>query len=207
MPGFPERTATLRDGTRVLLRGARPEDAPLVRLGFASCRPLAPVPIPAGDAAPVRHDLSFLADAPTENESSARSTSGAAARAGRPCALRPAAGALRRRGGGGHGDRQPPAAGGSARSFSAASRGRRKASGSGLRRPRPAAQPAMRRLLEDLGADRRGPGRRVPVPDAAETRRADYPATPAGRCVPRGLRARRGRLTGRAEARPTLRRT
>jgi RimJ/RimL family protein N-acetyltransferase len=34
MSGFPERTAALRDGTRVLLREARPEDAPLVRLGF-----------------------------------------------------------------------------------------------------------------------------------------------------------------------------
>ena len=34
MAGFPERTTTLRDGTRVLLREARPEDAPLVRLGF-----------------------------------------------------------------------------------------------------------------------------------------------------------------------------
>jgi RimJ/RimL family protein N-acetyltransferase len=35
MTGFPDRTTTLRDGTRVLLREARPEDAPLVRLGFA----------------------------------------------------------------------------------------------------------------------------------------------------------------------------
>ena len=34
MAGFPDRTTTLRDGTRVLLREARPEDAPLVRLGF-----------------------------------------------------------------------------------------------------------------------------------------------------------------------------
>jgi RimJ/RimL family protein N-acetyltransferase len=34
MAGFPERTTTLRDGTRVLLREALPEDAPLVRLGF-----------------------------------------------------------------------------------------------------------------------------------------------------------------------------
>jgi len=34
MAGFPERMATLRDGTRVILREARPEDAPLVRLGF-----------------------------------------------------------------------------------------------------------------------------------------------------------------------------
>ena len=34
MTGFPERTTSLRDGTRVLLREARPEDAPLVRLGF-----------------------------------------------------------------------------------------------------------------------------------------------------------------------------
>jgi RimJ/RimL family protein N-acetyltransferase len=34
MSGFSERIATLRDGTRVLLREARPEDAPLVRLGF-----------------------------------------------------------------------------------------------------------------------------------------------------------------------------
>jgi RimJ/RimL family protein N-acetyltransferase len=34
MAGFPERTTVLRDGTRVLLREARPEDAPLVRLGF-----------------------------------------------------------------------------------------------------------------------------------------------------------------------------
>jgi RimJ/RimL family protein N-acetyltransferase len=34
MAGFPDRTAVLRDGTRVLLREARPEDAPLVRLGF-----------------------------------------------------------------------------------------------------------------------------------------------------------------------------
>lgn len=35
MTGFPDRTTTLRDGTRVLLREARPEDAPLVRMGFA----------------------------------------------------------------------------------------------------------------------------------------------------------------------------
>jgi len=35
MTGFPERTTVLRDGTRVLLREGRPEDAPLVRLGFA----------------------------------------------------------------------------------------------------------------------------------------------------------------------------
>ena len=34
MAGFPERTTTLRDGTPVLLREARPEDVPLVRLGF-----------------------------------------------------------------------------------------------------------------------------------------------------------------------------
>lgn len=34
MAGFPDRTTILRDGTRVLLREARPEDAPLVRLGF-----------------------------------------------------------------------------------------------------------------------------------------------------------------------------
>jgi RimJ/RimL family protein N-acetyltransferase len=34
MAGFPERITTLRDGTRVLLREARPEDAPLVRMGF-----------------------------------------------------------------------------------------------------------------------------------------------------------------------------
>jgi RimJ/RimL family protein N-acetyltransferase len=34
MSGFPDRTTTLRDGTRVLLREAGPEDAPLVRLGF-----------------------------------------------------------------------------------------------------------------------------------------------------------------------------
>lgn len=35
MAGFPERKTTLRDGTPVLLREARPEDAPLVRMGFA----------------------------------------------------------------------------------------------------------------------------------------------------------------------------
>jgi RimJ/RimL family protein N-acetyltransferase len=35
MAGFPERNATLRDGTPVLLREARPEDAPLVQMGFA----------------------------------------------------------------------------------------------------------------------------------------------------------------------------
>ena len=34
MSGFPDRETTLRDGTRVLLREAHPEDAPLVRLGF-----------------------------------------------------------------------------------------------------------------------------------------------------------------------------
>jgi RimJ/RimL family protein N-acetyltransferase len=34
MTGFPDRTTTLRDGTPVLLREARPEDVPLVRLGF-----------------------------------------------------------------------------------------------------------------------------------------------------------------------------
>jgi hypothetical protein len=34
MGGFPECKTTLRDGTPVLLREARPEDAPLVRLGF-----------------------------------------------------------------------------------------------------------------------------------------------------------------------------
>jgi RimJ/RimL family protein N-acetyltransferase len=34
MAGFPQRTTKLRDGTRVLLREAGPEDAPLVRLGF-----------------------------------------------------------------------------------------------------------------------------------------------------------------------------
>ncbi len=34
MAGYPERTTTLRDGTRILLREARPEDADLVRLGF-----------------------------------------------------------------------------------------------------------------------------------------------------------------------------
>jgi RimJ/RimL family protein N-acetyltransferase len=34
MSGFPDRTTSLRDGTRVLLREVRPEDAPLVRLGF-----------------------------------------------------------------------------------------------------------------------------------------------------------------------------
>ncbi len=35
MTGFPDRTTTLRDGTRVLLREARPEDVSLIRLGFA----------------------------------------------------------------------------------------------------------------------------------------------------------------------------
>jgi RimJ/RimL family protein N-acetyltransferase len=35
MTGFPERMTELRDGTRVLLREARPEDAPLVQLGFS----------------------------------------------------------------------------------------------------------------------------------------------------------------------------
>jgi len=35
MAGFPERTTTLRDGTPVLLREARAEDAPLIRLGFS----------------------------------------------------------------------------------------------------------------------------------------------------------------------------
>ena len=34
MSGFPDRETTLGDGTRVLLREAHPEDAPLVRLGF-----------------------------------------------------------------------------------------------------------------------------------------------------------------------------
>ena len=32
MAGFPERKVTLRDGTPVLLREARPEDAPLEEL-------------------------------------------------------------------------------------------------------------------------------------------------------------------------------
>jgi RimJ/RimL family protein N-acetyltransferase len=64
MPGFPERKATLRDGTTVLLREARPEDAPLVRLGFDQLsdrsrqfRFLRAVPRLSED------DLSFLAGA------------------------------------------------------------------------------------------------------------------------------------------------
>jgi RimJ/RimL family protein N-acetyltransferase len=63
MPGFPERTATLRDGTRVLLRESRAEDGPLVRLGFAQLsdrsrqfRFLRAMPRLTDD------DLSFLAD-------------------------------------------------------------------------------------------------------------------------------------------------
>lgn len=35
MAGFPERRTRLRDGTPVLVRAARPDDAALVRLGFA----------------------------------------------------------------------------------------------------------------------------------------------------------------------------
>jgi GNAT superfamily N-acetyltransferase len=64
MAGFPERTTTLRDGTRVLLREAHPEDAPLVRLGFGQLsdrsrqfRFLRAVPKLSED------DLSFLAGA------------------------------------------------------------------------------------------------------------------------------------------------
>jgi RimJ/RimL family protein N-acetyltransferase len=64
MSGFPERTTTLRDGTRVLLREARPEDAPLVRLGFSQLsdrsrqfRFLRAMPRLSDD------DLSFLAGA------------------------------------------------------------------------------------------------------------------------------------------------
>jgi RimJ/RimL family protein N-acetyltransferase len=34
LTGFPDRTTALRNGTRLLLRAARPEDGPLVRLGF-----------------------------------------------------------------------------------------------------------------------------------------------------------------------------
>jgi GNAT superfamily N-acetyltransferase len=61
---FPDRTTTLRDGTRVLLRAARPEDGPLVRLGFDQLsdrsrqfRFLRAIPRLAED------DLSFLAGA------------------------------------------------------------------------------------------------------------------------------------------------
>ena len=64
MAGFPERTTTLRDGTRVLLREAHPEDAPLVQLGFGQLsdrsrqfRFLRAVPRLSED------DLSFLAGA------------------------------------------------------------------------------------------------------------------------------------------------
>lgn len=64
MAGFPERRATLREGTRVLLRAARPEDASLVRLGFDQLsdssrqfRFLRAVPHLSED------DLSFLAGA------------------------------------------------------------------------------------------------------------------------------------------------
>jgi RimJ/RimL family protein N-acetyltransferase len=64
MSGFPERSTTLRDGTRVLLREARPEDAPIVRLGFAQLsdrsrqfRFLRTMPRLSDD------DLSFLAGA------------------------------------------------------------------------------------------------------------------------------------------------
>ena len=34
MSGFPTLTATMRDGTPVLVREGRPEDADLVRMGF-----------------------------------------------------------------------------------------------------------------------------------------------------------------------------
>ncbi len=66
MAGFPERITTLRDGTRLLLREVRPEDAPLVRLGFAQLsdrsrqfRFLRATPRLSDD------DLSFLAGADT----------------------------------------------------------------------------------------------------------------------------------------------
>ena len=64
MSGFPERITILRDGTRVLVREARPGDAPLVRLGFAQLsdrsrqfRFLRTMPRLTDQ------DLSFLADA------------------------------------------------------------------------------------------------------------------------------------------------
>lgn len=64
MTGFPERTTRLRDGTPVLLRGARPEDSPLVQMGFAQLsdrsrqfRFLRAMPRLSDD------DLSFLAGA------------------------------------------------------------------------------------------------------------------------------------------------
>jgi RimJ/RimL family protein N-acetyltransferase len=77
MPGFPERKATLRDGTTVLLREARPEDAPLVRLGFDQLsdrsrqfRFLRAMPRLSDD------DLSFLAGAETNEVIGALDLSG-----------------------------------------------------------------------------------------------------------------------------------
>jgi RimJ/RimL family protein N-acetyltransferase len=78
MAGFPERTATLRDGTPVLLREATPEDAPLVRLGFEQLsdrsrqfRFLRAMPRLSDD------DLSFLAGAETNEVIGALDLSGA----------------------------------------------------------------------------------------------------------------------------------
>ena len=81
MAGFPERRTTLRDGTPVLLREARPEDAPLVQLGFAQLsdrsrqfRFLRAMPRLSED------DLSFLAGADGNEVIGAMEVSGAASR-------------------------------------------------------------------------------------------------------------------------------
>jgi RimJ/RimL family protein N-acetyltransferase len=77
MAGFPERRAILLDGTPVLMREARPEDAPLVRLGFAQLsdrsrefRFLRAMPRLSED------DLSFLAGADTNEVIGALDLSG-----------------------------------------------------------------------------------------------------------------------------------
>jgi RimJ/RimL family protein N-acetyltransferase len=77
MAGFPERETTLRDGTPVPLREARPEDAPLVRMGFAQLsdrsrqfRFLRATPRLSDD------DLSFLAGADTNEVIGALDLSG-----------------------------------------------------------------------------------------------------------------------------------
>jgi RimJ/RimL family protein N-acetyltransferase len=77
MAGFPDRRTRLRDGTPVLLREARPEDAPLVRLGFAQLsdrsrqfRFLRAMPRLSDD------DLSFLAGADTNEVIGALDLSG-----------------------------------------------------------------------------------------------------------------------------------
>ena len=199
MAGFPERRATLRDGTPVLLREARPEDAPLVRMGFDQLsdrsrqfRFLRAMPRLSED------DLSFLAGAETNEVIGALDLSGEVAGARGPGALRAPSGAARDGRGRDHGDRQSSGA----RTGDASLRLSRLAGcahrAQGLRRARPPWQradaPPSRRSWRPRSRSGTGPScstccRSTPI-------RSSTPPRPPER-LSGGPCAGRGRLTPR----------